>query len=88
MRWENGIKFTVTGMTCAACSARMKKVSRQVPGVEAADVNLLAGTMVVTAEEDVSVKVIQAVQSAGYHAFRQGEPVPKKQPRRQATYLK
>ena len=64
-------KFYVTGMTCAACSARVEKVSRAVPGVEKAEVNLLAGTMVVTAKEDVSAAVIQAVQHAGYNASLQ-----------------
>ena len=39
------LQFEVTGMTCAACSARVEKVTRGVPGVEKADVNLLAGTM-------------------------------------------
>ena len=39
------LTFTVTGMTCAACSARVAKVSRAVPGVTQADVNLLAGTI-------------------------------------------
>ena len=32
-------------MTCAACSARVEKVTNAVPGVEKAEVNLLAGTM-------------------------------------------
>lgn len=64
-------KFYVTGMTCAACSARVEKVSRAVPGVEKAEVNLLAGTMAVTAKEDVSAAVIQAVQHAGYNATLQ-----------------
>ncbi len=67
------LKFNVTGMTCAACSARVEKVSRAVPGVEKADVNLLAGTMVVDAKEDVSAAVIQAVQHAGYNASMQGD---------------
>ena len=44
------LKFQVTGMTCAACSARVEKVTRGVPGVEKADVNLLEGTMQVEAE--------------------------------------
>ena len=39
------LKFNVTGMTCAACSARVEKVTNAVPGVEKAEVNLLAGTM-------------------------------------------
>ena len=44
------IRFDVAGMTCAACSARVEKVTGQVPGVEKAEVNLLAGSMVVKAE--------------------------------------
>ena len=63
------IQFWVTGMTCAACSARVEKVSGAVDGVEKAEVNLLKGTMVVEAE-DASVigPVIAAVQQAGYNA--------------------
>ena len=71
------LKFNVTGMTCAACSARVEKVSRAVQGVQKADVNLLAGTMVVTADSDVSAAIIQAVQKAGYNASVQGD-APKK----------
>ena len=71
------LKFNVTGMTCAACSARVEKVSSHVPGVEKAEVNLLAGTMVVTAQEDVSAAVIQAVQHAGYNAALQGDTAKK-----------
>ena len=63
------LKFNVTGMTCAACSARVEKVTKAVPGVENAEVNLLAGTMLVEAEsEAISAAVIQAVQNAGYGA--------------------
>ena len=71
-------KYNITGMTCAACSARVEKVTRKVPGVESADVNLLAGTMAVEAESDVSAAVIQAVKEAGYGAFLQGGEAPKK----------
>ena len=63
------IKLTVTGMTCAACSARVEKVAKQVPGVEKAEVNLLGGSMVVTASDDSVVEsVIQAITQAGYGA--------------------
>ena len=41
------LKFNVTGMTCAACSARVEKVANAVAGVDHAEVNLLAGTMMV-----------------------------------------
>ena len=68
------MKFQVTGMTCAACSARVEKVTKAVPGVENAEVNLLAGTMQVEAEsEAISAAVIQAVQNAGYGASVPGE---------------
>lgn len=63
------IKFQVTGMTCAACSARVEKVSGAVPGVEKAEVNLLKGTMVIEAQDvGVADAVIQAVKNAGYGA--------------------
>ena len=63
------IKFQVSGMTCAACSARVEKVTKQVPGVIDAEVNLLAGTMVVTANDaTVTDSVIKAVSNAGYGA--------------------
>ena len=68
------LKFNVTGMTCAACSARVEKVSRAVPGVDSAEVNLLAGTMQVeTQQPEIADAIIQAVQSAGYNAFLPGE---------------
>ncbi len=72
------LEFTVTGMTCAACSARVEKVSGQVPGVTKAEVNLLAGTMTVEAVEDVAGQVIEAVKKAGYGASLAGKKQPKK----------
>ena len=81
------IKFQVNGMTCAACSARVEKVSRNVPGVQTAQVNLLAGTMVVTAGEDVSAQVIEAVRHAGYEASVQGEARQKKEAPKNDTTL-
>ena len=67
------LKNNVTGMTCAACSARVEKVTKSVPGVETAQVNLLAGTMQVEAGEDVSSAIILAVTKAGYGASVPGE---------------
>ena len=55
------LKFMVTGMTCAACSARVEKVTAAVPGVTKAEVNLLAGKMAVEAESDVSAQIMEAV---------------------------
>lgn len=74
------IKFDVTGMTCAACSARVEKVTSHVPGVKKAEVNLLAGKMTVDAEnEDVVSAIIKAVSDAGYGASRSGKKVESKQ---------
>ncbi len=68
------LKFTVTGMTCAACSARVEKVTKAVPGVENAEVNLMGGTMMVEAEsQDVKDAIIKAVTDAGYGASVAGE---------------
>ena len=70
------LKFEVTGMTCAACSARVEKVTKAVAGVADAQVNLMGGTMVVEAENDVKDAVIHAVVNAGYGARLAGEKAP------------
>ena len=67
------LKFNVTGMTCAACSARVEKVTSGVPGVRKCEVNLLAGTMAVEAEsEAVTEPICAAVKNAGYGAALEG----------------
>jgi len=67
------ITFNVNGMTCAACSARVEKVSSQVKGVRKAEVNLLAGTMVAELDNlEVADSVIHAVRNAGYDASLPG----------------
>ncbi len=59
------MKFNVTGMSCAACSARVEKAVNAVEGVKSCSVNLLANTLTVegTAEEKV---IMAAVKKAGY----------------------
>lgn len=58
-------KFTVTGMTCAACSARVEKAVSAVDGVSECTVNLLTNTMTVSG--DVSpLEIEKAVTKAGY----------------------
>ena len=62
-------QFTITGMTCSACSARVERVARAVPGVSKAEVNLLAGRLDVEYEGDGVVQaVIDAVTHEGYGA--------------------
>lgn len=61
--------FIVSGMTCAACIARVEKVTKAVPGVVSAEVNLLAGTMIAEISDPKAVeRIIQAVAAAGYEA--------------------
>ena len=60
-------QYTVTGMSCAACSARVEKAVSKLPGVESCSVSLLTNSMGV--EGTVSPQeVIHAVQEAGYGA--------------------
>ena len=66
-------KFDITGMTCAACSARVEKVTKQINGVERVEVNLLANRMVVQARDTTVVdEIITAVSRAGYGAKLKG----------------
>ena len=67
--------FTVTGMSCAACSARVEKAVSALPGVSACSVSLLTNSMGV--EGDVPAQeIIAAVQAAGYGASLQGAKEP------------
>lgn len=63
-------KFKITGMTCAACSARVENVTKKLTGVASASVNLLAGTMVAHFDETQIAPdaIIRAVQASGYGA--------------------
>ena len=64
-------KYTVTGMSCAACSARVEKAVLAVPGVESCAVSLLTNSMAVTGPASPA-DVIAAVEVAGYGAAMQG----------------
>ena len=71
------LRFKVTGMTCAACSARVENVTKRLPGVQKAEVNLLAGTMIATVEQEaVAHTIIKSVQAAGYGASLDGAEKP------------
>ena len=63
-------RFVVTGMSCAACSARVEKAVSAVPGVSACSVNLLTHSMGVEGCAAPEA-VIAAVEAAGYGARRQ-----------------
>lgn len=64
-------QFDVTGMSCAACSARVEKAVSAVEGVSACSVNLLTNSMGVEGSADVGT-VIAAVEAAGYGASVKG----------------
>lgn len=60
-------KYNVTGMSCAACSARVEKAVAGVDGVESVSVSLLTNSMGVEGAADPQ-SIIKAVEDAGYHA--------------------
>ncbi len=64
-------QFTVTGMSCAACSARVEKAVSKVPGVTSCSVSLLTNSMGVEGTADAQA-IIQAVLDAGYGAAKKG----------------
>lgn len=66
-------KYNVTGMTCAACQARVQKSVSKLTGVQECNVNLLKNSMVVTYDDKNvnSGQIIAAVEKAGYGASLQ-----------------
>ena len=65
-------QYTVTGMSCAACSARVEKAVSKVPGVTACSVSLLTNSMGVEGTAS-QADIIKAVVDAGYGASVKGE---------------
>lgn len=64
-------QFDVTGMSCAACSARVEKAVKEVPGVTECTVSLLTNSMSVNGSADEGA-IIAAVERAGYGASAKG----------------
>ena len=72
--YTNGMQthfFTVTGMSCAACSANVEKAVGRLAGVETVQVNLLTKRMAVTYNPDTVTThtIIQTIEKIGYGAF-------------------
>ena len=63
-------KYRITGMSCAACSAAVERVTRAVSGVESAEVDLLGGVMKCEYDESAvtDADIIAAVTKAGFGA--------------------
>ena len=64
-------QYQVTGMSCAACSARVEKAVSKVPGVTSCSVSLLTNSMAVEGTADEAA-IVAAVTEAGYGAKRKG----------------
>ena len=69
-------QFNVTGMSCAACSARVEKAVSRVAGVESCSVSLLTNSMGVEGSASDS-EIIKAVVDAGYGASAKSESAEK-----------
>ncbi|MBR4071877.1 MAG: heavy metal translocating P-type ATPase [Clostridia bacterium] len=65
-------KYNITGMSCAACSARVEKAVSSLEGVEQCAVNLLTNSMTVEGSATTS-QIISAVEAAGYGASVAGQ---------------
>ncbi len=65
------VQYNVTGMSCAACSARVEKAVSKIPGVTSVSVNLLTASMGVEGTAEPSA-IIKAVTDAGYGASEKG----------------
>ena len=71
-------QYSVTGMTCAACQARVEKVVSNVPGVTDVSVSLLTNSMGVEGTA-TSADIVAAVEKAGYHASVKGAQIESSQ---------
>ncbi|MBQ7496693.1 MAG: heavy metal translocating P-type ATPase [Selenomonas sp.] len=68
-------RFTITGMTCSACSARVEKAVTKLEGTEGVSVNLLTNSMQLSYDEGKldAGTIIAAVEKAGYGASLKGQ---------------
>ena len=73
-------QYNVTGMSCAACSARVEKAVSAVPGVTSCAVSLLTNSMGVEGDAAPDA-VIAAVERAGYGASEKGGSIAAQSPR-------
>ncbi|WP_167816298.1 heavy metal translocating P-type ATPase [Methanocorpusculum sp. GPch4] len=58
--------YSVSGMTCSACSLHVEKAAKSVEGVRSASVNLLENRLVVDSDDISDEQIRQAVRAAGY----------------------
>ena len=67
---DSGVTLSVSGMTCAACQARVQRTLEQQPGVHAASVNLMLANAAVRFDRSVTSpeRLIAAIRETGYGA--------------------
>ncbi|ETJ99125.1 heavy metal-associated domain protein [Eubacterium nodatum ATCC 33099] len=65
-------QYNITGMSCAACQARVEKAVSKLPGVSDCSVSLLTNSMGVEGSANSS-DIINAVENAGYGASLRGD---------------
>lgn len=63
-------KYTISGMSCAACSSAVERVTRKLEGVKESNVNLTTGKMIITYDDTVLTqeKIVAKVEKAGFGA--------------------
>ena len=67
-------RFNISGMSCAACSAKVEKCVKETEGVYNASVNLLTNSMIVEyKDKDVEKAILLSVKNAGYGAEKVGD---------------
>ncbi len=71
------VQYIVTGMSCAACSARVEKAVSKVPGVTSVSVSLLTNSMGVEGTASAT-DIVKAVEEAGYGASLKDAPQSRK----------
>ena len=72
-------QYTVTGMSCAACQARVEKAVAKVPGVSSVSVSLLTNSMGVEGTASAA-DIIKAVEAEGYGASPKASSAGKRMP--------
>ena len=72
-------QYNITGMSCAACSARVEKAVAKVPGVTSCSVSLLTNSMGVEGTANAT-DIIQAVEAAGYGAVKKDRQMSSERP--------
>lgn len=63
-------KYTISGMSCAACSSAVERVTRKMEGVQESNVNLTTGKMTITYDDSVVTQdaIVSKVEKAGFGA--------------------